>query len=1062
MGYRSADRRCRFDADTLVNDWLSDQHSADAPNLGGILGTNEIDTDIDDETDQSGGQSLEDDYSLLTTTDPTTGVVTKLFSGDSVQDKSSSQAGIHDSDTSNSNLATTLSQGPPTVTVNNGNGTDIETDYSLGNDTTKTGGNISLSVVGSPAAGQTENINEKIQLGGNDQDQENSNGGSEEDFASSYNGTPGTAASSDTISGNETLKDKDIGNQTVGIIGNSTISILDPTTNLTTTDTLIDNGSLKVGYNGNDTLTDNHPHSAITTAGEDDLTNDDQMKETLNGNDQSTETLTVNGTTPDGTTVNSTETIGDKGTLIGNTTDHDTGNGTVTGQLANLSVTESDTDVSGDDIKTGDQTTDTLDFQSSGTDPTTGLQQSVTIDDNSTDQENDEEIDSDTDTEVNSTGNAVTGAPVVATNDDNFDDTLIESGQSTDAPTIVINTQGTDSQGEQVTSQEGILLVGNATATVNDEDIGEDTSGIAGKPATADTETVDADVLSHATVEDVLGGSIVSVDPNTGIKTTTTDNLSITGTDDEHDHEDETDVRSAGSPDQDTFAQTNTDPLLLVWVITESVISALPDGSQAAPPTNDNTSGNQTIQANDTLTNGANGQITGAPTASDPNSANRFAQNAAPLVNVGGQQSEIAGPQIIGESASAVAATGLEDEAGFVADEVEDKKTQNAALPKVLPTGSGDGSGGNTGLNGSGPTSGSSQSSSGGPATAVLQTENMALTVEQEVQACKDADERRLQMWGDNEYIAGAAVRYKKEAASRDILGGAASAAVTVLENPRVQGALLIVGSIGEGVTASGLLVAPDPTLLTKVGAGALYLHAVDNGGTGWYMLVTGERDRTILSQAVQAGAVNIFNVDPRTGEIIGEVTNSVAGIGGTAWAGYRLAALQSGGALADAAEVFGPGIGRSGYSTTAEFDAAVGGKYQQLVDRGYADTMDLVARGLVKNDPTVIGSRVDSIARTGLRDWLRNVEEIQEGPGQIIQVNRRLYNLVGTGAYRIPDVYIPGARSIYDATIADKSIVLPQTIAFRIFSGGGNITIIRPSTLVTPFAKGSYGLYFP
>ncbi len=70
----------------------------------------ESDTDIDDETDQSGGQSLENDYSLETTTDPTTGVVTNLFSGDSVQDKSSGQAGIHDSDTSNSNFATTLSR----------------------------------------------------------------------------------------------------------------------------------------------------------------------------------------------------------------------------------------------------------------------------------------------------------------------------------------------------------------------------------------------------------------------------------------------------------------------------------------------------------------------------------------------------------------------------------------------------------------------------------------------------------------------------------------------------------------------------------------------------------------------------------------------------------------------------------------------------------------------------------------------------------------------------------------------------------------------------------------
>jgi hypothetical protein len=121
---------------------------------------------------------------------------------------------------------------------------------------------------------------------------------------------------------------------------------------------------------------------------------------------------------------------------------------------------------------------------------------------------------------------------------------------------------------------------------------------------------------------------------------------------------------------------------------------------------------------------------------------------------------------------------------------------------------------------------------------------------------------------------------------------------------------------------------------------------------------------------------------------------------------------------------------------------------------------MDQVGRGLVRNNRTVIGSRVDSIARAGMRDWLLQVEGIEEGAGRIIQVNRRLYNLTGAG-YRIPDVYIPGARSVYDATIAEKTISSPQAIDFRVFSGGGNVTIVRSSTLVTPGAQGSYGLSF-
>jgi hypothetical protein len=69
-----------------------------------------------------------------------------------------------------------------------------------------------------------------------------------------------------------------------------------------------------------------------------------------------------------------------------------------------------------------------------------------------------------------------------------------------------------------------------------------------------------------------------------------------------------------------------------------------------------------------------------------------------------------------------------------------------------------------------------------------------------------------------------------------------------------------------------------------------------------------------------------------------------------------------------------------------------------------------------------IIGSPVDLIARTGMRDWLSITEGIQEGPGRIIQI----CDPAGTGAYCIPHVYIPGASSVYDATIAEKGISLP------------------------------------
>lgn len=167
--------------------------------------------------------------------------------------------------------------------------------------------------------------------------------------------------------------------------------------------------------------------------------------------------------------------------------------------------------------------------------------------------------------------------------------------------------------------------------------------------------------------------------------------------------------------------------------------------------------------------------------------------------------------------------------------------------------------------------------------------------------------------------------------------------------------------------------------------------------------------------------------------------------------------------AVAEAEGFIGPTIGRSGQFQTIEaFDDAVTTKYQELYDQGYSLTMNRVAQGLVANDPLAIGSEADGFARDGLRQYLYGTEGIQEGAGRIIQVNRRLYDPLGSGAYRIPDVYIPGANSILDGTIAEKTNLLPQTIDFNAFSGGGNVTIIRPSGLVTNGIQGSYGLRFP
>jgi hypothetical protein len=156
---------------------------------------------------------------------------------------------------------------------------------------------------------------------------------------------------------------------------------------------------------------------------------------------------------------------------------------------------------------------------------------------------------------------------------------------------------------------------------------------------------------------------------------------------------------------------------------------------------------------------------------------------------------------------------------------------------------------------------------------------------------------------------------------------------------------------------------------------------------------------------------------------------------------------------LAD--DFVGPGIGRSQFRSPTEFADATLLRYQQFYEEGYAIAMREVQQGLIKNDRMIVGSRLDGYARDSMRQWLA-AEGIEEGPGQIIAVNRRLYDPAGSGRYRQPDVYVPGARLIFDGTIGEKTSTLGQMVDFRRFSGGANVVIVRPAA-----EGGSYGLVF-
>ena len=145
--------------------------------------------------------------------------------------------------------------------------------------------------------------------------------------------------------------------------------------------------------------------------------------------------------------------------------------------------------------------------------------------------------------------------------------------------------------------------------------------------------------------------------------------------------------------------------------------------------------------------------------------------------------------------------------------------------------------------------------------------------------------------------------------------------------------------------------------------------------------------------------------------------------------------------------EFVGPGIGKSGYQSSAEFADAVGAKYQSFVDDAYVVGQRLESKGLLRGlSGTRLGDYVDRRSAIRLKGFLDS-EGISEGAGSLIQMNRYLRDPAGTSLYVRPDVYIPSASRIFDATVGYKSYNDVQIQRFNEFSGGSYITNVRPST---------------
>lgn len=146
------------------------------------------------------------------------------------------------------------------------------------------------------------------------------------------------------------------------------------------------------------------------------------------------------------------------------------------------------------------------------------------------------------------------------------------------------------------------------------------------------------------------------------------------------------------------------------------------------------------------------------------------------------------------------------------------------------------------------------------------------------------------------------------------------------------------------------------------------------------------------------------------------------------------------------------PSYGRFG--TAQEFADAAFGRYQQFVDEGYDLALAAESRGRLSGAPnTRVGNYVDRYSRDAFNEWLE-ANGIAEGVSSSVQMNRWLRDPFGSGAYSRPDIRIPDANLILDATVGWKWSGTPQISNFQTFSSGNRIIIVRPTQL-----GGSYSI---
>jgi hypothetical protein len=155
------------------------------------------------------------------------------------------------------------------------------------------------------------------------------------------------------------------------------------------------------------------------------------------------------------------------------------------------------------------------------------------------------------------------------------------------------------------------------------------------------------------------------------------------------------------------------------------------------------------------------------------------------------------------------------------------------------------------------------------------------------------------------------------------------------------------------------------------------------------------------------------------------------------------LRATSYAGKLATAAKI-GDGIlvGERGVALEAVYQA----RYTSAYERGLAKVDAELAAGEIGaplGQPAHLfkANRVDAFARADLKAFA-----LGQGHGTgLVRINQRLYLQGTSGPYRVPDLYFPQSKTIFDGTLGTKSLTTQQIVDFRAATDNAPVGIVRP-----------------